>query len=293
MSWWHSSLTLYGRRDVHFETTAAGPKVWSSFGGDSWEGGGPVVIQCHPGHLYCGLVTGAAHQVHHCRGDLPLPRDYFFAPEGCDAELGQKPLSVTIQMRTATFSKGFRAPNRKRNAVPTDPFKVVADAVRRVVVEKGLLMPTLASCQDHCPGKDKGGRFQSQVLGRMDPCGDPALAPRTIRAGPPAAEEQDSPVARPPAAPRAGPAAAPRAGKARGKRGRWPAAGGKARGKRDPHPAAQGKARGKGSRRHGGRGARMRHMEKKKWEAAEARAAKASAGSANPPPKRRRRQWKS
>ena len=126
----HLSLTLYGTRLIRFEQGEGRPEV---------------IVRASPGSVYFGGLTGARHQVHHVAAlaehdpvAAALPLLKLEGPLLGDC-------SVTVQFRSALFARHRSACGEPR---PASVFKAVENAVRAVMSQHQLRLPTLAECED-------------------------------------------------------------------------------------------------------------------------------------------------
>lgn len=126
----HLGFTLAGKRQVRFlqeDVTGCYHKVTPTIAKD-------VVLQCYPGHVYAGGVTGARHQVIH---DEPSTLD--FHEQGLlDLRFG--PCSATFMLRSCIF------PDRSRNMETTpNPLNVwlsFTSNARAFINDPRLRLPT-------------------------------------------------------------------------------------------------------------------------------------------------------
>ena len=109
----HLGVTLWGRRIVRCE---------------QGEGLPDIRLQCVPGNVYLGGLTGPEHQVHH----QPAAPD----------ELWNKMYSVTVMLRTALFPAN-RARNRNTTPSPISMFHTLAKEFQRGLAAGVFRLPTL------------------------------------------------------------------------------------------------------------------------------------------------------
>ena len=123
----HIGLTLAGLREVRFlqEAVAQATKleVTPSIAPD-------VVLQCAPGHVYLGGVTGARHQVLH--DDVEVDCELLQFPPG--------PCSLTVMMRSCVFNDYGRCQNTTPN--PRNVWLTFAASVRDLIADVRLRLPT-------------------------------------------------------------------------------------------------------------------------------------------------------
>ena len=95
-----------------------------------------VIVDIEPGSVYFGGVTGARHQVVHCKA---------LQHELVDAPLAERSCSVAIMMRTALFPHSrSRISDNQPN--PKSAFRCMATAFREGLARLRLELPSLEEC---------------------------------------------------------------------------------------------------------------------------------------------------
>ena len=117
----HLGLCLAGRKHVKFQQP-----------GEEED----VIVDIEPGSVYFGGVTGARHQVVHCKA---------LQHELVDAPLAERSCSVAIMMRTALFPHS-RSRISDNQPHPKSAFRCMATAFREGLARLRLELPSLEEC---------------------------------------------------------------------------------------------------------------------------------------------------
>ena len=123
----HLGLTWAGKRKVRFLQEAVQPTTTKAPGPTIAK---DVVLDCYPGHVYVGGVTGARHQVIH---------DQFDAEEAL-LDFHPGPCSVTFMLRSCIFSDRSRNMNTTPN--PRNVWHCFTSCVRQLIHDPRFRLPT-------------------------------------------------------------------------------------------------------------------------------------------------------